>query len=56
MAYDYKTTLLKGLKGVLFYGVPAGIAYAVNFYPTISGLTVGTVATMFANWLKNKNN
>ncbi len=54
MAYDWKITIKKGVKYLLFYGVPGVIASFLQFYPEYSALTVGTLLTMSANWLKHK--
>ena len=53
--YDVIITLKKALKYLLFYGIPLGIAAFVQFYPAISGLTIGTLLTMLANFIKNRN-
>jgi len=51
--YSFKKTLLKGLQYLLFFGVPYAIAGFLTENPHIAGLTVGTILTMFSNWLKN---
>ncbi|KKN09353.1 hypothetical protein LCGC14_1047430 [marine sediment metagenome] len=54
MVYDVSKTIEKSWKYLLFFGIPTILAYFVNFYPSISGLTVGTIITALANWLKHK--
>ena len=52
--YSWKITVGKGIKQALIFGLPLLIAYLANFYPAISGLTVGAILTMLFNWIKNK--
>ena len=53
--YNWKLTIWKGVKYLVFFGVPTGIAAYIQFDPVTTGLTVGTVLTMFANFLQNYN-
>lgn len=52
--YEPIITLKKGALSLLCFGVPGIIAAVFNFYPAISSVTVGTLATMFINYLKNR--
>lgn len=55
MVYDWKKTVSKSWKYLCFYGIPTVVAYFLNAYPEIAGLTVGTLLTAGANWLKHRN-
>lgn len=53
--YNWQLTLIKGLKYLAFYGLPWAILQWLQYNPEIGSLTVGTLLTMLANWLKHKN-
>lgn len=53
--YELKLTLWKGIKYLSFYGVPFVVGAYLNFHPEIASLTVGTIATMVVNYMKNAN-
>ena len=55
MAHDWKLTTKKGLKYLLFYGVPAVLLQWLQYHPEIGSLTLGTLLVMLANWLKHKD-
>lgn len=53
--YSAGLTIEKALKTLLFYGVPFVIAEFLGAYPGIASLTVGSVLTAFANWVKQRS-
>lgn len=50
--YSYLTTLWKGVKALIYYGLGFALGMIANWDPAITSLTVGTVLTMGINWLK----
>jgi len=52
--YNWKITLWKGIKYLLFYGAPWAIFAWLDFYPQYASLSIGTILTWIANWLKHK--
>ncbi|MCX6707219.1 MAG: hypothetical protein NT001_03700 [Candidatus Woesearchaeota archaeon] len=54
--YGYKTTLLKGLKIILYTGIPAAISFITDIWkPSWAAITIGGILVMLENYLKNKN-
>ena len=51
--YSLQTTIWKGIKYVLIFGVPYVIATWIELNPEISSLTVGFVLTAAINFIKN---
>ena len=51
--YKVGITLIKGVKTLLAFGIPAVLAVIMQIDPAITSLTVGTIFTMLANWAKN---
>ena len=55
MAYDWKISVWKGIKGLLVYGIPFAITSFINFYPEISTLTIGSLLLAVNNAIKHWN-
>lgn len=53
--YDWKVSLWKGIKQILIFGIPFVITAWLNFHPEISSLTIGAVANILINFIKNKS-
>ena len=51
--FSVTKTFWKGATFLLTFGIPYCIATYLQFNPEISALTVGTIATMVINYLKN---
>ena len=56
MKYKLKRGLKKTVLSLAFVVLPYVILKALEFYPELGALTVAAIASMFVNWLKNKNN
>ena len=54
MRYDFKKTLGKGLRSIIYFGTPALLAIAFDANPSLSSITLGTLVTMLSNYLKHK--
>jgi hypothetical protein len=54
MEYKPMVTLKKGIVQLACFGLPLFITTYLQWYPEVDTLTVGTVFTIFINWLKNK--
>ena len=56
MKYDYKKTIVKGIQVLAFVGLPMILSWYSKYGdPAITGLTVGVLLQMAANWLKHRN-
>lgn len=51
--YDWKITVRKGFKFALYYGIPYLIGALLIDNPEIASITIGTLATMVNNYIKN---
>ena len=54
VSYSFKTTLLKGLKYLVLFGLPVLVDKFVVAYPEIAQLTLGAVLVMAVNFFKTK--
>lgn len=54
MNYDFKQTILKGVKYLVLFGLPVLIDKFVVSYPEYAQLSVGVILVMAANYAKVK--
>jgi len=52
MNYNYKKTLLKGLKYFVIFLLPVLVDKFIISYPDIAQLTIGGILVLTTDWLK----
>jgi len=52
MNYNYKKTLLKGLKYFVIFLLPVLVDKFIVSYPDIAQLTIGGILVLTTDWLK----
>ena len=51
--YSYLTTIIKGIKTGVVFGLPLILAFLAQWDPAITSITLGTILVMVQNWAKH---